>query len=128
MGKLSLKIGAKAYPLQFGYASMRRLGELLSIETYDGTAQKIAKVFEALAKQEKEGEMLPFEVLDVLGAMLLSAIDGDDVPKHAELVDVALTSPEKLGPIMMAWADSMPKPKKTAAPQKKRTTRPKVTP
>lgn len=121
MKKVTIKVKGTTHDLKFGYASMRKLGDLLAIDTYDGTAQKIATVIESLAAQEKKGGQLPFEVLDVLGQMVVSAVSSDDVDFNKDdVVDVIFEDMAIIKPIVEAWAASMPKPKPEPAPQKKR--------
>lgn len=121
--KTTIKIKGKDVPLNFGYASQRRLGDFLGEDTYDGTAKKVAEALMGLADQEKEGGSLPFEVLDTLGFMILSAAGEDPGFTKDDAVDSMFDDMESMKVFVEAWADSMPKPKKGPTGQKKTTAR-----
>ena len=121
MKNVKLTIKGKEVPLSFGYGSQKRLGDFLGEDTYDGTAQKVAAAIQGLADQEKEGGKLSFDILDTLGYMILAAAGNDAEFEMDDAVDAVFKDMEKVKDVVEAWADSMPKPKKEAAAQKKRT-------
>lgn len=117
--KTTIKIKGKNVPLNFGYASQKRLGGFLGIDTYDGTAKKVAEALLGLADQEKKGGSLPFDVLDTLGFMILSAAGEDPKFTKDDAVDSMFDDMEKMKVFVQAWADSMPKAKNAPVQQKK---------
>lgn len=121
MKNVKITVKGKQVPLSFGYGSQKRLGDFLGQDTYDGTAQKVAAAIQALADQEKENGKLPFDILDTLGFMILAAAGNDADFEMDDAVDAIFQDMEKVKDVVEAWADSMPKPKKGAEPQKKRT-------
>lgn len=121
--KTTIKIKGKNVPLHFGYASQRRLGAFLGEDTYDGTAKKVADALMGLADQERSGGSLPFEVLDTLGFMVLSAAGEDPGFTKDDAVDSMFEDMDGMKVFVEAWAESMPKAKNDAGVQKKTTAR-----
>ena len=120
--KVSIKIEGKSYPIKFGYDAMEELGNYLGINSYDGTAAKIQVAVTSLAKNEKEGGSLPFETLNTIGYLVLSGITIENELSKGDIVDSLLNDIDVMKPIMEEFVNSIPKPKKAAAGQQKKTT------
>lgn len=118
--QIKISVNGTSYPMHFGYGANRRLGSYLGIDSYDGTVQKVIDVINQMSTQEKDGGKLPFETMDAIGYMVVSAIPKDAELEMEDVVDVLFQDMELIKKIFDAWADAMPRTK--VVPNEKKTT------
>jgi hypothetical protein len=108
------------YSLRFGYGALRALGEVWNVAGPVQVGEKISDSFAGF-----DGGDLTYEQIDVIAAMVLSAIIAQDatVKKRLDIDEVAqamMAQPEAMAEVLTAYMAAMPQPKGNPQPATKK--------
>lgn len=104
-----ITINETEYSLKFGYGALRALGEVWGVPSLVQVGEKIADSFAGF-----DGVDLSFEQIDVMAAMVFSALIAQDaaIKKQLSIDDVAaglMEQPDALTNVLTAYMAAMPK-------------------
>jgi len=104
-----IEINGQKYQLRFGYGALAALGQRWKLKGPAAVADKISKAFDG-AEDLKED--MPFDLIQVMAEMTLSAIAAADPKaakglKVADIGDLIFKSPDEFSVIFTAYAESI---------------------